>query len=321
MPLKSKQTDTEKQYTDFIQPFLIDHSSIRGRLVRVNKALDAILSAHNYPVEVSIHLAEQIVIACLLSATLEKGGILTVQAKGDGAVKFIVVDVMGGGTIRGYAEVNEKKLKQAIGKSKTVKHPLSKILGKGYLAVTLDEGNSKERYQGIVELQGDSLTDAFRGYFLQSQQGEIAVHVTVRAPSKLREKWQAGGVIIERMPMAGGKQKELSTEEQDEIWRRTKLFMQTIKDVEMLSSGVTPQNLLYRLFNEDGVWVYKLQPIKAGCRCSRARIRAVLKTIPKEELIAALDKDKMSVNCQFCNKTEVFTREDINRLHRTTMKK
>src|SRR5471030_3176425 len=105
MPHTTPTTEQEKQYSDFIQPFLIDHSSIRGRFVRVNKVLNDILNANNYPLAVSQHLAEQIVIACMLSATLDKDGILTVQAKGNGAVRFIVVDVMADGVIRGYAEV------------------------------------------------------------------------------------------------------------------------------------------------------------------------------------------------------------------------
>lgn len=319
--MTDKYNAAKDSYSDFIQPFLIDHSSIRGRFVRVNKVLDDILNAHNYPLAVSLHLAEQIVIACMLSATLDKDGILTVQVKGDGPVRFIVVDVMAGGVIRGYAEVDEASLKKVIGRSRTHKHEISRILGKGYLAVTLDYGKSRERYQGIVELTGKSISEAFKGYFLQSQQGEISVNVSVRAPGKINKNWAAGGVIIERMPLEGGNNSELATEEQDEIWERTKIFMQTLKDNEILDDKVTPQNLLYRLFNEDGVWVYKLQEIKAGCRCSRARIRIVLKSIPKEELVASLDNEKISVNCQFCNKTEVFTRGDINRLYRNNPKK
>lgn len=304
-------------YNDFIEPFLIDHSSIRGRFVRVGKVLDDILNAHHYPLAVSMHLAEQIVIACILAATLEKDGILTVQAKGDGPVRFIVADVMAGGTVRGYAQVDEEALKNVIGRSKAKKHDIDVLLGKGYLAVTLDDGKSKERYQGIVELQGASLSDAFKGYFLQSQQGEIALSIAVQPPEKEGEGWKGGGVIVERMPLEGGKQADLTSEEQDEIWERTKLFMHTLKPKEMLDRRITPQNLLYRLFNEDGVWVYKVQPLHAGCRCSRKRIREVLKTISQEELIDTLDENgKMSVNCQFCNKTEVFDRAAINRLYK-----
>lgn len=245
---------TADAYTDFIEPFLIDHSAIRGRFVRLSTLLDDILNAHHYPMAVSMHLAEQIVITCMLSATLVKDGILTVQAKGDGPVRFMVVDVMADGTVRGYAQMDEDALKQVIGKSKAKKHDIGILLGKGYLAVTLDDGKSKERYQGVVELIGESLSDAFKGYFMQSQQGEIALNIAVQPPARQGDSWKAGGVIVERMPIAGGKQVEMDIDEQDEIWERTKLFMQTLKPKEMLDRRITPQSLLYRLFNEDGVW-------------------------------------------------------------------
>jgi molecular chaperone Hsp33 len=254
------------------------------------------------------------VLASLLSATLSGEGILTLQAKGDGPVRLMVVDVMAGGVMRGYAQVDEAALKKALGRTKKMPS-LSKIMGKGYLAVTLDQGGEEQRYQGIVELKGDTLSEAFKGYFVQSQQGEIAVHVAVSAPDKKHKAWRAGGIIIERMPLEGGKDSEFTREEQDDLWRRTGLFMRTLKDEEMLSSAITPQNLLYRLFNEDGVWVYKLQPLKAGCRCSRERVKMVLKSLPKAELLAALDNDKLTIHCQFCNKKEVFRKADINRLY------
>jgi len=315
MPPRKPHSAPDKTYTDFIQPFMIDHSSIRGRLVRLEKTVNDILSAHNYPPAVSVHLAEQLVLSALLSATLSGDGILTVQAKGDGPVRFIVVDVMAGGTIRGYASVDKAALKKSLGRSKAKKHALSKILGKGYVAVTLDQGGDAQRYQGIVELQGDTLSEALKGYLIQSQQVEIVLHVAVEAPDKYHKNWRAGGIIIERIAQAGGKEQEFTPEEQDELWQRTGLFMKTLKDAEMLSVHITPQNLLYRLFNEDGVWVYKLQLLKAGCRCSRARVKMVLKSIPKEELLSVLDNDKLSIDCQFCNKKETFTKAEINRLY------
>lgn len=309
MPSRKTASPADKPFNDFVQPFLIDHSTIRGRLVRLEKSLNNILTAHNYPPVVSRHLAEQIVLAALLSATLTGDGILTVQAKGDGPVRFIVVDVLAGGIVRGYADVDELALAGVHGDS------LPHVLGKGYLAVTLDPGGAAERYQGIVELSGESMSDSFRGYFRQSQQAEVLVHVAVRTPDKKHKKWSAGGIIIERVPGEGGKESELTPEEQEELWKRTGLFMNTLKDAEMLDAQVTPQNLLYRLFNEDGVWVYKLQPLKNGCRCSRKRVSSVLKSLPKEELIDSLDDEgKISVHCQFCNKRERYTKADIEKL-------
>lgn len=301
-----------ESYTDFIQPFLIDHSAIRGRLVRLDAVIDTILRAHDYPRILSRHLGEQIVLAALLSATLSGDGILTVQARGDGPVRFTVVDVLAGGIIRGYADADSRALAAFKGKRKV---KIRDLMGKGHLAVTLDPGESAERYQGIVELTGDSMSDVFRGYFLQSQQAEIAIHVTVRPPDKTHKNWRAGGIIIERMPLEGGHESESTPAEQDELWTRTQLFMKTLKDEELLDPAITPQNLLYRLFGEDGVWVYKLQPLHSGCRCSRERVETVLHSVPEPELLSMLEDDKITIHCQFCNKREIFTRDDLKRLY------
>jgi molecular chaperone Hsp33 len=309
MPPRKSAVPSADLHNDFIQPFLIDRSAIRGRLVRLESSVNNILLAHNYPQPVSLHLAEQLVLAALLSATLAGDGILTVQAKGDGPVRFMVVDVMAGGAIRGYAEVNDEAL------AKLERHGLRDVLGSGFLVVTLDQGGEAQRYQGIVELSGDTLSEAFKGYFLQSQQAEVMVHVAVSPPGRKDNAWRAGGIIIERIPVEGGKESEFTRAEQDDLWERAGLLMGTLKDAELLNSHVTPQNLLYRLFNEDGVWVTRLQPLRNGCRCSRDRVRRVLKSLPKQELLDSLDgKGKLTIHCQFCNKREVFSRADIGRL-------
>jgi molecular chaperone Hsp33 len=314
MKLPEKPIKQQNSFTtsDFVQPFMIDHSAIRGRLVRLEKALDTILTSHDYPLCVSLLLAEQVVLAAMLSATLAGDGILTVQTKGyGGAVNYMVVDVLANGVIRGYARIFEERADELLDEPM----PLAKVLGRGALAVTLDPGEGAERYQGIVSLDGATLSEAFRGYFVQSQQAEVVLHVAVHPPAGRQKKWAGGGIIIERMPAEGGKEIEATPEEQNELWERTKMFMGTLSDKEMLNPDVTPQNLLYRLFNEDGVWVYKLQPLKAGCRCSRHRMKAALKTIALEELLSALDNGKMIMHCEFCNKRRAFTEEDLRFLH------
>lgn len=298
--------------TDFVQPFLIDHSAIRGRLVRMEKALHTIVATHDYPLSVSQHLAEQVVLAAVLSATLAGDGILTVQTRGyDGAVKYMVVDVLANGVIRGYARIDEDKAAELLDEPM----PLSKVLGRGAMAVTLDPGEGAERYQGIVSLSGETLADAFHGYFTQSQQAQVALHVAVKPPEGKRKKWAAGAIIIERVAAEGGKETEQTPEEQNELWERTQMFMKTVRDDEMLDPDVTPQNLLYRLFNEDGVWVYKLQPLKAGCRCSRERVKTALHSIALNELLSMLVDGKMTIHCEFCNSRRVFTEKDLRALH------
>lgn len=311
-PPEPQDTHVSFAKTDFVQPFLIDHSSIRGRLTRLEKTLDSILSAHNYPRPVSEHLAEQVVLAALLSATLSGHGVLTLQAKGEGPVRYMVVDVLADGAIRGYARVDQERLAELGDESL----PLSRVLGKGYLAVTLEQGDDNERYQGIVALEGSSLSEALSGYLIQSQQVEVSLHVAVNAPAGKRKKWTGGGIIVERIPLQGGKESAATHEEQEELWSRTTMFMKTLSDREMLDPEVTPQNLLYRLFNEDGVWVYKLQLLKAGCRCSRVRMKNALKSIPLEDVLTMLDAaGKLVMSCEFCNKKTAFTEDAVRKLY------
>ena len=314
-------TGSAVQPADFIQAFLIDHSAIRGQFVRLDNVANAILSRHQYPDIVSLMLAEMLVVATMLAQNLKPEGILTIQAKGDGPLAFLVVDAISGGDIRGYAEMKEggrEKLEAMAKKKKTPN--LSSIFGKGYLAITLDQGASNERYQGIVELEGATLSEAMQKYFTQSQQVEMhlkmAVELTVN--KKGDAGWRAAGIMVERMPYEGGKaeQEDQTPEQLDDQWNMARLFIDTLQNVEMLEPGVSSWTLLTRLFGEEGVWAYPPREVHQGCRCSRERISTVLQTIPEMELEEMLDEDKrISVNCQFCNNTEWFSHDEIKALY------
>ena len=304
-----------KHHDDFIQPFLIHQSHIRGRFVRLGPVVDTILSRHDYPPLVSKLLGEALLLISILSANLKSEGILTVQAKGDGPVRLLVVDMMENGTLRGYAEMREgaeddiRKMKETQGHP-----PLKDLMGKGYLAITIDPGVEEgERYQGIVDLNAATLTDALCAYFSQSQQVDVTMRVAVgrNAEPGRGEHWCAGGIIIERMPEHGGHRIAPDGEDASEQWNRERILMESVMDHELLDPHLSARDLLYRLFNEDGVWVYDPETVKVGCRCSREKIEDVLSTIAKEELAEMVVDGKISVNCHFCNKEEVFTEQEL----------
>ncbi len=309
-------------HPDMLQPFLIDHSHIRGKLVRLSDAAQTILSQHAYPDCVSRLLAEMLVIVSMLSSNLKSEGVLTIQASGDGPVSFMVVDATHEGHLRGYAEINETGWEQLEALSGAASAPLlSDILGQGRLAITLDQGEGEDRYQGIVELAGTSFSDAIQLYFTQSQQVEMALRLAVQK----EEVWAAAGIMIERVPEEGGNaahpefnaagEVEADSEEQ---WQRTRLFMDTVQENELLDADISGWNLLMRLFNEEGVWAYKPKPLCACCRCSRERIIGILSTIPYEELHDMLDNGRITVNCRFCNSNEYFSEAELALLDKAT---
>ena len=319
------------QSTDnLLHPFLIDHSHIRGQLVRISGVVDEILTRHAYPEPVSRLLGEMLVIAALLSANLKSDGILTLQARGEGPVKFLVVDVSDKGALRGYAEMDAVAKGKIPKTSRSKKMPtLAAMLGKGYLALTLDQGPGA-RYQGIVDLSATTTTEAIQAYFTQSQQVEIAVklHVVKKAASKgSRAHWHAAGMMIEQIPEEGGIQPEEKTkpsdaepttlnvkEHKENQWLRTKLFMETLQESEIVSPELPTWQLLERLFGEDGVWAYHPKAITSDCRCSRTRVSEILASLPKTELNAMTIDGEVTVNCQFCNRTQHFSQAQIDEL-------
>lgn len=313
--------DNYTYFADFYQPFLIDESHVKGNFIRLGEAMDIILSRHQYPESVSQLLAEQIVLACMLSGNLSESGSLTMQAKGsgDGPVKFTVVDIKANGDIRGYAELAEDAEGKLAALKKSGAEPTMKaLLGEqGYLAITMTPSAGSQQYQGIVALEGEDLSAALTDYFTQSEQIHVSIKVAVgKIADKGKPKWYASGMMVQRMPKEGGKKpSKARLAEDEENWNRAKILMNTVKNEELLNPMLAPQTLLIRLFNEDGVWVYEPNRLQVNCSCSRDRIEDVLSTFPAEDIDEMKSDDGViSVNCQFCNKTEVFREEDISRI-------
>lgn len=288
-------------YIDKLTPFLLHESDVRGRFVRLGAALDEILNHHEYPEPVAKLLAEILLVTSMLSSNLKHEGIVTLQMKGKGAVRMVVADAVFGGVIRGYADLAEGA---AADIASLIQPSPKNLLGpQSYLAVTLDVEDG-QRYQGVVELEGDSITDALNAYFRNSQQLDVAFKLVV---GKLEGKWVAGGAMIERLPPESG-----DTEEASEAWHYAKVMLETLKADELLDEALDADELLYRLYHEQGVVAYDAKPISTACRCSRERIFNLLMSMPKEDREHAVMDGKVSVHCQFCNTSQDFKPNELS---------
>lgn len=286
---------------DLVQPFQIEGPGLRGRLVKLGPAIDTILTRHDYPPAVANLLAEALTLAATLSAALKYEGVFTLQIKGSGPVKMLVADVTSAGTLRGYAEVD--------GDLPSGEAALSRLVGQGYLAFTVDQGTHTERYQGIVELTGDTLADSVHHYFRQSEQFSAAVRLATGRGED--GTWRAGALMLQRLP---DKERIVLREERDEDWRRAVILMNSASDAELLDPGMESRDLLYRLFHEDGVRVFESYGLAFGCRCSRERAERILASLPRGEIAELTVDGKVTVTCQFCNTTESFDETQIDAL-------
>lgn len=291
---------------NLVLPFQIDAQGLRGRLVRLGGALDAILTRHDYPTPVAQLLGEALVLAAALAATLKYDGVFTLQTKGDGPVSMMVADVTTAGAMRGYAQVDRAKLKAALERPgpSVADDPVPRLLGAGYLAFTVDQGADTERYQGIVELTGATLSDCMHHYFRQSEQFQAAINLAVgQVEIGGARQWRGGAVMIQRLPDAQGPDMHgADLDENEEGWRNAMAMMASSTRRELLDAALAPEALLFRLFHESGVRVYREKHVKDSCRCSHERVVGMLRGLPRDDLSELKVDGKFVVTCEFCNR-------------------
>jgi molecular chaperone Hsp33 len=292
---------------DLVRPFKIEPFHLRGRLVRLGPVLDRIIGQHDYPPAVGALLGESIALAVALASTLKYEGVFTLQTKGDGPIRLLVADVTTSGAVRGYAQYDAEKLAAAVA---TGAASVPRLLGAGYLAFTVDQGEDTERYQGIVALEGATLAECIHHYFRQSEQ--IAAGIKVAIDRSEDGAWRAGSLLIQKLPDDERAEFLGTREELEDGWRRALILMGSATSEELTDPALSPEGLLYRLYHEDGVRVFRPHWVRAECRCSRERIDRILRSLPFAERQGLGEADgSMTVTCEFCSASYRFERDDV----------
>lgn len=302
---------------DHVVPFEVGPLDIRGRAVQLGPLLDDLLGRHDYPEPVARLLAEACVIVVLLGSSLKFEGKFILQTRTDGPVDMLVADFTTPGSLRAYARFDRARLDAAVAAGEASPE---KLVGKGVLALTIDQGHHTQRYQGIVQLDSISLEEAAKIYFRQSEQ--IPTDIKLSVARQMRrgdggEHWRAGGVIAQFLPQAPerlrapdlpGGDGDLGGDPQpfDAAWQEALVLMGTVEPAELVDPTVGAERLLYRLFHEHGVRVFEGVGVVDRCSCSRERIRNVLQGFSAEEIAASTQDGKITVGCEFCSKSYEF---------------
>lgn len=295
------------EFGDFIQPFQIEDLGLMGRIVRLDGALASAFARQNYPVEVASLLAEAMALTASLSGIIKFDGIFTLQTQSDGPVNLLMSDITSDGDMRGYARFDAEAVELASVRSGSM---VPKFLGAGHLALTIDQGQDTERYQGIVELTGSSISDCAQAYFRNSEQLETAIIVVSEIEAD--EMPRAAALMIQRMP--GEDEESIARDDEDEAWHRAVALMSSIKAEELLSEELSVSQVLYRLYHEDGVRVYAQKPVQHTCRCSYEKVSSTLSSFPRDEIEDMSEDGAVTVTCEFCKTDYRFAKEDVANL-------
>jgi len=294
---------------DLALPFTVDALDVRGRVVRMGRSVDEAIRQHAYPEPVSRLLGEIMALSVLLGTSLKFDGKLIVQTRTDGPVNMLVADFTTPGYVRGLARFDEAAVKAlADGEARDP----ARLMGKGHLVFTIDQGPNTERYQGVVALSGP-LAEAAENYFAQSEQIPTRVRLAAGEASDAEGSgWRAGAAMIQHLPPAAGTPvREGEEDPAADNWPRAVALFDTIEDHELLDPDLSPERLLYRLFHEDGVRVFDPVPVEWRCNCSREQLLETIRRFSEEERAAMVEDGRITATCQFCSGTYEFTPEEV----------
>jgi molecular chaperone Hsp33 len=317
---------------DVIVPFTVSSLDVRGRTGQFGDAINAILTRHDYPAPVAQLLAQALALTALLGSSLKFDGKFIMQTQTNGPVSLLVADLRANGALRGYARFDAAY----FAANPSLKMTPPELLGTGILAFTVDQGEYMQRYQGMVQLNGQSLEEAAVHYFRQSEQLPTEIRLSVAqlyAPSAtgtgLIAQWRAGGMIAQFMPtepdrmrpmdLPGGDAPEGSAaladfmegQSEDDAWVEAKALIRTISDIELTDPEIGAERLLYRLFNQHDPRRFEGLPVRDECSCSRERLKDVLMSFSEEERNESTVDERITVDCEFCSEHYEFDAQEF----------
>lgn len=271
--------------TDYVQRFLFEDLDIRGRLVCLTGAWQKMLEGRGYPHPIAELLGQTTALATLLGANRKGAGRTTLQVRGNGRVPLLVVDCTSELKIRGMAHFE-------AGAAGSVRE----LIGEGRFALMLEDTASGQIYQSVVPLEGDSMSGIFEHYLTQSEQ----------LPSFVRlfaDDQAVCGLLLEKLPKA---------EERDaDGWNRMTQFAATLTLPE--TRDVQPYDLLTRLFPEELLRVYKLDPVEYHCPYDPDRVRDMLRTLGRAEVESILaEKGEVLIKNEMCNHEYRFDAQAVS---------
>ena len=280
-------------------PFQLGNNKVKGNIVRLETVVSEILKRYEYPKNVESLLADTLTITACLGSRMKHDGIFTIQAKGSGDVHTLFSDITSDGFIRGYVGLNSD--------FENIESNLNSLMGSGHVSFTLDQGKYTKRYQGIVSIDEPCISKLTELYFNNSEQLEtkfLIFNYFDIDKNNRKNLFSAGLIMLQKMP----EENSFDEETNEEFWQNSLNFLSTLGKEELLSTNLTSEEILYRLFNQLEITVYEKIIVKDQCRCSKEKIKFAIKNLSKKELKEISDQNgNVKVVCEFCKTERIFS--------------
>ena len=287
--MTDNNTEQAAFQSDNLQRFIFDNAPVRGEWVHLTDTWQQVLQRREYPPAIQRLLGEMMAAAALLTATVKIKGRLVLQSKSSGPVNLMMVECTSDNTLRAFAQWEGDVDDDGT---------MSELTGNGVLAITIDVEGSKQPYQGVVSLEGESISDVLEAYFNQSEQLDTRIWLTADAQ-------RASGLFLQQLPST-----EEAKEEDEENWSRLSQLAATITPNELLSLGAG--TLLHRLFHEEECRLLDSTELSFACSCSRERVAETITLLGESDANDLLaEQGHIEVACEFCNEHYHFDKVDV----------
>jgi len=285
---------------DAVHRFLLEDLDIRGALVQLGPAWEAMHSQRGYAPLVRDLLGELAAVTTLIGSNLKAPGRLSFQLQGLGPISMLIVDCDEQLRLRGMAR-SELTEDGTAGRLSSSGDTVSHLLGDGQLILTLqtDTSNTSKTtpYQSIVPLKGDTLADIFEHYLEQSEQQPARLWLAAGEEA-------ACGLFLQKLPGA-----DLLDADG---WNRIEQLASTVRPEEL---SLAPQDLLTRLFGEENVRLFAPRAATWNCPRNEEKVRNVLLSMGREEVESMLaDADTIAVEDEICGHEYRFGPELLDEL-------
>lgn len=277
---------------DSLQRFLFEHKAVRGEVVHLDTAWRSVIERHDYPEVLRNVMGELSAAAVLFAATLKMRGSLILQIMGKGPVKLLVVECNGEMKLRATAKWSGE-LEQGS---------LADLIGEGQFSITLDPKDGGQPYQGIVDVEGETIAEIMQNYMSSSEQLDTRLWLAADAQC-------AAGMLLQKLPEQQKDEPHLD----EDAWNRAVTLADTLQAEELKKFSASV--LIHRLYHEEDVRLFDAQPVEFFCSCTRSNVASMLKMLGKDEIDSILaEQGRIEVHCEFCNQRYDFDKVDARTL-------
>ncbi len=277
---------------DTLHRFIFEDTDIRGNYVKLNHTIEEATQHQALPQNIHIALGELMIASSLLASTLKLDGSLTLQIQTNGPLKLLIAECNENLGIRGTVKWN--------GPIESIA-PID-LIKEGHFIITLIQKNAKTPYQGIVPMEGNSISELLENYMLRSEQ--IQTKLWIHSQENIFH-----GLLIQKLPFNSSAE-ALDHDAMTSAWED--IVMSADKSFKTIHPELEASKILQTIFSSETIRLFDPSYPNFACSCSKKSVENMLRLIGKKECESIIEEQSsITIHCDFCNECYKYSEDEV----------